>query len=55
MTTQFVRGYTVPIKHGTFTGYCRGCRCLKCRVSKSDYQREWARKKRAKLEKSADP
>ena len=36
--------------HGTLSGYCyRGCRCQQCREAGMAYQREYLRKRRAKL------
>ena len=36
-----------PIRHGTQSGYTRGCRCDECVEVHRDYNREYQRRRRA--------
>ena len=40
--------------HGTYTAYCYGCRCDKCRKASSDYQKLRRRASGAKPSREAD-
>lgn len=37
----------VPLKHGTTTGFYRGCRCEPCKAAYSEYQRQYRAARRA--------
>lgn len=47
MEKSLVDGSRAPRRHGTRTGYDRGCRCQDCRDGKAMSMREWRAKKRA--------
>jgi hypothetical protein len=31
--------YNLPTECGTYLSYCRGCKCIKCKKAKADYER----------------
>ncbi len=42
------------VKHGTRTGYVRGCKCDECTDADARYQREYRRRWRARKDAQAE-